>query len=196
MRDHHKQARRVLRLEATGARGSLSGVALAAMSAVACARVTALPMFASAERVAVYSPVGCEVDPFGVVDVARRQGKSVYYPRMSADGLDFLEAGPDSLVAGRFGISEPVTGDMLSSHREGTLFVVPGLVFDLRGARLGRGGGWYDRALSHLPAASRVGLAYEFQVVPRLPESPRDVPMHAVVTECRVVEMVCSGLAH
>jgi 5-formyltetrahydrofolate cyclo-ligase len=75
--------------------------------------------------------------------------------------------------------------------------VVPGVAFDLRGARLGRGRGWYDRALARYPAGTRLGLAYEFQVVPALPEAPWDVRMHALVTEARLIgEAAGASRAH
>jgi len=68
------------------------------------------------------------------------------------------------------------------------LFLVPGVAFDARGVRLGRGIGWYDRALERHPRSIRVGLAYGFQVVSRLPEAPWDVRMHAIVTEAGLID--------
>ena len=67
------------------------------------------------------------------------------------------------------------------------MFLVPGVAFTPCGVRLGRGVGWYDRALGRHPRGIRIGLAYGFQVVPRLPEAPWDVRMHAVVTESRSI---------
>ena len=64
---------------------------------------------------------------------------------------------------------------------------MPGLAFDARGVRLGRGAGCYDRGLARHPHAARIGLAYEMQVVPALPEAAWDVRMDAVVTEARVL---------
>src|SRR5262249_62364793 len=67
------------------------------------------------------------------------------------------------------------------------LFLVPGLGFDPGGTRLGRGGGHYDRALAHHPAALRIGLARETQILSSLPRDPWDQPMDAVVTERRIL---------
>ncbi len=64
---------------------------------------------------------------------------------------------------------------------------MPGVAFDVRGRRLGRGGGWYDRTLAPFDVAWRLGLAFDFQVVPALPAEPWDVGMHAIVTERRVL---------
>lgn len=69
-----------------------------------------------------------------------------------------------------------------------TAVVVPGLAFDERGHRLGRGGGVYDRFLGSLPGSVlRIGITPEALVAPELPTEPHDVPMHWVVTERRVI---------
>ena len=73
------------------------------------------------------------------------------------------------------------------------MLFVPGLAFDLEGNRLGRGGGWYDRVLAGLgKAVKRVGLAYEFQIMERLPVEAWDQKVHQIVTEKRVVD--CGNL--
>lgn len=62
--------------------------------------------------------------------------------------------------------------------------LIPGSVFDRRGYRLGYGGGYYDRFLAlAAPQAMRIGLAFSFQVVARIPQLPHDVPMDVLVTE-------------
>jgi 5-formyltetrahydrofolate cyclo-ligase len=138
-------------------------------SAAVCARVLALPEFATAERVVTYGPIGREVDPSAVVAAAVTRGTPVYRPvraRIAFVGDDVLT---------------PEHGG------RGILFLVPGVAFDERGVRLGRGDGWYDRALAPFPAAWRLGLAFEFQMLPVVPASASDVPMHRVVTEERVL---------
>ena len=66
--------------------------------------------------------------------------------------------------------------------------IVPGLAFDRRGHRLGRGAGVYDRFLATLaPHTLRIGVIPDAQLVDALPTEPHDVPMHLVVTEKRVI---------
>ncbi|MCC6764810.1 MAG: 5-formyltetrahydrofolate cyclo-ligase [Deltaproteobacteria bacterium] len=68
--------------------------------------------------------------------------------------------------------------------------IVPGVGFDRRGTRLGRGGGFYDRALADLRAAgaiTAIGLAYELQIVEDLPRDAWDEAVDIVVSEARVV---------
>jgi 5-formyltetrahydrofolate cyclo-ligase len=68
------------------------------------------------------------------------------------------------------------------------LIVVPGLVFDGQGYRLGYGRGYYDRFLFSLSRkVPSAGLAFDFQVVPALPVSPRDFPLDLIITDKRII---------
>jgi 5-formyltetrahydrofolate cyclo-ligase len=145
-----------------------------------------LEVFAAVRHVALYAPLLGEPSAVAVEAVAAVGGKCVYYPRVTGDRLEFVAASAEALRPGRFGIPEPGTGPTLPTD-EPVLMVVPGLGFDLQGTRIGRGGGFYDRTLTSHPWAFRCGLAYEFQLLPRLPEAPWDVCMHSVVTDARVV---------
>src|SRR5206468_9474683 len=85
------------------------------------------------------------------------------------------------------GTGAPGAADLPSGSLDGVLFVVPGVAFDRRGVRLGRGFGWYDRALAEHGRGARIGLGCDFQIVAELPEAPWDIRMHAVVSEARVI---------
>jgi 5-formyltetrahydrofolate cyclo-ligase len=68
------------------------------------------------------------------------------------------------------------------SLAEADLVVVPGLAFTRCGKRLGRGGGFYDRALADLPkTVKRLGICFEFQVVEDLPTEPHDAPLDGLL---------------
>lgn len=184
MGEDHEQTKRLLRRELQEARRRLRGSAQA-MSSAACLRLAGLAEFFGARHVVLYAPIDGEVDPGGVAAAAA--DRAVYYPRTDGGRLEVLEAEASALVPGRFGIPEPTSGAPLREGTRDAVFVVPGLAFDLEGVRLGRGGGWYDRVLARYPEAVRVGLAYEFQVLPRLPAASWDVRMDALVTEARVL---------
>jgi 5-formyltetrahydrofolate cyclo-ligase len=118
-------------------------------------------------------------------------GARLFYPRVTGNRtLAFyrhLEG--DGWETGPYGIAEPSNpsgdGPRLSGW---DVVVVPGLAFDLRGNRLGRGFGYYDRFLGGLPeSVPRVGLACAGQLVPEVPVDAWDVPVHALVTEERVI---------
>ena len=80
---------------------------------------------------------------------------------------------------GRFGILEPTGERRLAGQDQEELVVfVPGVAFDLRGNRLGRGKGWYDRLIKKLGQAILVALAYDFQIVDEVPAEEWDQRVH------------------
>ena len=99
----------------------------------------------------------------------------------------------ENLVRGRYGLLEPGTECEVFAVEALDLLFVPGLAFDMRGGRLGRGGGYYDRALTALRSeASRpavFGLAHDWQVVEDVPVGELDWRVDGVVTERRVLRV-------
>ena len=97
--------------------------------------------------------------------------------------LEFAIAAVSELSPGRYGVPTPPASSPGQPLGDGVLWLIPGLAFDRRGARLGRGGGSYDRALAVASGAYPVGLAYAFQVVSRVPVEPHDLPVRALLSE-------------
>jgi 5-formyltetrahydrofolate cyclo-ligase len=100
------------------------------------------------------------------------------------------------LVPGYNGILEPslnIVAERKVNPRSIDIVVLPGSAFDRRGARLGYGGGFYDRFLAQeiLPSALRVALAFEIQIQEEVPQQPHDMPVDFVVTEQGVI--VCNS---
>ena len=85
------------------------------------------------------------------------------------------------LVAGPMGILEPALegeGAVTGAEGDVAVWIVPGLAFSRSGARLGYGGGWYDRFLAKSdPSSISLGVAYPFQIVDDLPLEPHDLPL-------------------
>ncbi len=179
--------KRRLRQRLLADRRALSAADVARLSAAVCTRVAALPAFTAARRLVAYAPIDGEVDPAGLVALARATRKPVYYPRRTETGLDFVAAAPETLVASPRRPPEPSSGAILAPGSVGVVFLVPGVAFDVTGGRRGRGVGAYDRALAVHAGAVRIGLAYEFQVVDALPQAVWDARMDAVVTELRLL---------
>lgn len=128
----------------------------------------------AATRVAAYVPVGSEPG------VAPRPGWLL--PVLLADNdLDWAVY-DGRLAPGRHGLSEPV-GDRLGADAVGScdLVLVPALLVDRLGHRLGRGGGSYDRALGRATGLT-VALVHDDEVVDALPSEPHDVLVQAVAT--------------
>lgn len=155
-------------------------------------RVLDFPPYLKARTVALYSPIHNEVATEDIRDHALMAGKGLFYPRLTeAEGIDLVRVrSPEEMASGRFGILEPKGQETLGSDNEKNLIVfVPGAAFDLVGNRLGRGKGWYDRVLGRVGAqATSVALAYEFQLIERVPTESWDQKVRFIVTERRVID--------
>jgi 5-formyltetrahydrofolate cyclo-ligase len=134
---------------------------------------------------ALYAAKGSEVATARIDAVARARGWLIAYPRVVGDAtaLAFHEAKPHELVPARFGLSEPSGDAPRVELADIAAFVVPGLAFDRAGGRLGWGRGHYDATLAAAPAAMRIGLAFECQLVEQTPREPHDVILHYIITE-------------
>jgi 5-formyltetrahydrofolate cyclo-ligase len=161
-------------------------------------RLFGLPEFAKAKTIAFYvaKKGSGEVETEGMIKESLVAGKRVLVPVVdkAARKILFSELRDydSELAPGAFGILEPKPScRRLVSIRESDLVIVPALAFDLKGHRLGHGGGYYDRLLRELasakPSTPFVGLAYEMQVVDSLPKTLWDVPVNILVTEKRVL---------
>ena len=182
--------KRLLREQTVTARARLSPGERATRSHAIADRVVLLDGFRRASIVALYVPVGAEVDTGELAHRAAAAGKTLVWPR-SVPGsrrMVFASCSPGEMVPGPLGAPEPPAWAPAVPPGSIDLFVVPGLAFDPAGGRLGRGGGHYDATLAALPpGAPRVGLAFEAQLVPEVPREPHDVALDAVVTEERVL---------
>ena len=188
------ERRDLLRQAALAQRNSLSKSDVHVWSQRIQARALELACYRSAQAVALYSPIQNEVDTGILLDHALSSGKRVYLPRWAEQGFSFARMRSRSdLVAGRYGILEPI-GDagVSDADRQDLVVFVPGVVFDSRGNRLGRGRGVYDRLLGQFNISDwGVGLAYECQIIEAVPAQPWDRTMHFVVTEISTID--CSA---
>ena len=162
-----------------------------AKSMAACKRLLATEEFQQAQVVMIYLSIPGEVD---ITPIALRgwQGqKLIAAPRMSWDRRHMIPMQIHSLDAGMEtrvnGIREPADAEPVAVD-ELDLVIVPALMFDRSGNRLGRGAGFYDRFLASPQFnGSAMGLAFSDQVVDEVPVSDNDVPVHVLVTEEEVM---------
>ena len=134
--------------------------------------------------IAGYLPIHGEVDPTGAMRVLSRDN-SVCVPVVMGPGapLRFREWRPGCAVEpGPFGVPVPVDG----GWRIPDVLIVPLVGFDASCARLGYGGGYYDRTLSGMGQTRTFGLAVDAQRADALPVGANDVRLDEVVTETRV----------
>jgi 5-formyltetrahydrofolate cyclo-ligase len=179
-----------LRRDMLARRAALAPDAVARASQAAAERIMALPAYREAREILAYLPVRNELDAGLVAGRALNDGKRLLLPRCRAGAPGLLDLGCVRCLSevrpGRYGILEPPQQACQPPETFAPdLILVPGLAFDVRGNRLGFGGGYYDRLLA-LPTADSaftVGLGYAFQLVLSLPAAPWDRPVNAVVTD-------------
>ncbi len=173
-------------------RRSLSLADVRALSQRIAERLIMMPQFVRADSLVLYNANDHEVETDLLWQAAIQQGKSVYYPRISADraSLEFIRRRPDdTLIPGTFGILSPSGDELLTGLQPTDVVLTPGVGFDEKGHRLGRGKGYYDRAFRGvLSGAVRIAPAYELQIVPTIPAGPADEQVDWIVTEKRKME--------
>jgi 5-formyltetrahydrofolate cyclo-ligase len=156
-------------------------------SARICEAIASSAEWLGARTVAIFAPQPREPD----VEMlwSRGSGRSFAYPRVEEGRLDLYRV--DSiyeLLPGAFGVREPAAHAMHTVSPDSLdLILVPGVAFSADGARLGRGGGYYDRLLASLPAHTcKMGVCFDSQVLPGLPIEPHDQHVDFIATESGV----------
>ena len=144
--------------------------------------------FKRAGNLMTYVAMKDEVETRGLILKALAVGKNVFVPRlqpkkgkMVAVRIERLEG---KLKKGTYGILEPgMNRYRVADPGQLQLAVVPGLGFTRKGARIGRGGGYFDRFLRQARQAEKIGLAFREQIQSRVPMEPRDVRLDRVITD-------------
>ena len=165
-------------------RRELTEAEIRAASTSAAMRIAYVPEFSKAELLLSYKPSKNEIDPYEIDLIAHREGKRVAYPLCIDDGglRLFVPKTPDAFTVGKYGILEP---DISMSDEvfpeELDLVIAPGIAFDNTCARLGQGGGYYDRLLKKTRAYT-VGIGYDFQIMADIPIDAYDRALDCVIT--------------
>lgn len=143
--------------------------------------------FITADNILIYADCNGEVMTDKIINTALLQGKAVFCPvSLPAFNLAFYRIfSMNDLLPGMYGIREPLqldnlelTDDMIT---ERTLCIVPGVIFDMSGNRMGYGKGYYDRFFAKHNIQKRIGIAYDFQIVQEIPAKEHDIKMTEVI---------------
>ena len=141
-------------------------------------------VFRKAKIVMFYIAFGGEVNTEEMIKEAKKIGKLICVPICRKDKETMQPAmlvDHAKLKKGPYGIWEPVA-ETLVKLKDLDLIVVPGLAFDKKGNRLGRGKGYYDRFLSNLSDKTpTIGLAFDFQILPRVPTTACDISVKKII---------------
>lgn len=163
--------------------------------------ILSLPSFQSAETILLYiKAFPEEIDVSPLAEHALQASKRLICPRVDRRArrlvLHEIRDPRMDLEPGTLGIREPRAGCPLIAPDEVDWVLVPGVAFDVRRNRLGRGGGHYDRLLPLLrPGVETWAAAFDGQVYESLPVEPHDIPVYGLVTESRKFQRDAPGSA-
>jgi 5-formyltetrahydrofolate cyclo-ligase len=185
------QTKKLTRAEALARRDALSDVLRAEKSVAIARSFLGCAPFQKARCVFIYVSVRSEVDTRLILNSALEQQKKVCVPLIDMQKKEMsareIHDPARDLHPGILGIPEP---DRETSEAilwgEIDLAIIPGLAFTEQGHRIGYGGGFYDRFLSAF-AGEALALAFEEQIVAKLPCGPHDAAVHSIITEKRVI---------
>ena len=162
-------------------------------------RYLELDSYKEAGIIFVYSAMAKEIPTQGIIHTALNDGKKVALPKIrtgvkAGAKMDFVFINKDTEYKnGVYGILEPVSNEFIDvkdidGHIE---MLIPGLSFDLKGRRIGYGGGYYDRYLTKCPKDKFhiTALACEYQIFESLPFNENDKTVNLIVTENRCIEI-------
>jgi len=183
-----------IRKEMRARRKALSPAAKARASAVVCEKI--LLRNDVRNVCAVYLSSSDEIDLTEAIRGLLARGVVVVAPRWNGETYELAKLkglGGEDLREGPMGILEPKESEIVSP-KEVAAWLVPGLAFTRDGARLGYGGGWYDRLMADADTkAVKLGVAHAFQVVESLPREAHDVRLDGVVADDRAEGCLPNG---
>jgi 5-formyltetrahydrofolate cyclo-ligase len=174
----------------------ISGSELTERSGRIAERLVGTREWTDARAILCFLSMPNEVETAAIVEAARAAGKTVGVPRIEDGEISFRILPPEGGVLPRDNWGIPVpdpSWPALDLARAGRVLVVtPGLAFDLRCRRLGRGGGYYDGFLRKVrgrgsPSVRALGVCLSEQIVPEVPTDDHDEELDGVVTDRELI---------
>lgn len=142
-------------------------------------------IFQDAQTIFIYNSL---MDEVSTIDFIERwhNTKDFYLPVVENNDLVFRKYHPSTTFSkSSLGIQEPI-GDNFTDFNKVDLIVVPGIAFDRKMNRMGRGKGYYDRFLTKI-SATKVGICFDFQLLDEIPADERDVKMDYLISENELI---------
>ena len=183
-------AKTELRVQMLNAVSNLPSEVRSAAATKICAQVAENPAIADAQCVLGFAPLGSEPDITPLLEALRAGGTAIALPRASAQTgqmeLVQLTEPIAALPKDTMGVRVPASGANIPPEQV-EVALIPGVAFDERGNRLGRGGGFYDRFLASASALNTIGICFDLQLLEQVPAEAHDIRVHHVSTEQRIL---------
>ena len=145
-----------------------------------------------AENYMCYVSIRSEVRTVEVIKQLIEENKNISVPVCIPETTQLFASQifrMEELAPSQFGLLEPKSDFMRPIEPEKLeIVLVPGLAFDRKGNRLGYGKGYYDGFLTKVsPRTLKIGLAYSFQIVEKVPIDSLDIPLDIIITEKEII---------
>jgi 5-formyltetrahydrofolate cyclo-ligase len=157
-------------------------------SAIISNRLFSEKCWSEANTIGLTISIGKEVETKQIIQLAWEEGKQVVIPRTiwKTKEMEFRQINHfNELQENSYGLFEPHLDKTNPIKPENIdLLIVPGLCFDIRGYRIGYGGGFYDRFLKSFEGHT-LSLAFDFQCITWVPTEKYDLPVKQIITNER-----------
>ena len=157
--------------------------------------------YRNSQNIMFYVATRSEVQTEEMIKTSIKMGKNIFVPIILTEYTNLAPSKiidfDNELEKGKKGILEPKREYYrLFPPEDIDLIIIPGVAFDLSGNRIGRGFGYYDNFLRKVYSSAKIiALAFEMQIVKKIPNDKNDIPVHKIITEKRIINSV-QRIAH
>ena len=185
----NREDKRILRNKVLSIRNSLDKVVKKSMDQEIFNKLITSDLYKEANSIFIYLSFGSEIETKNIINKAIEDKKKVYIPKIYKEDKSMkairLKSYND-LKENSMGILEPIDDSNYINKNDIDLILVPGVVFDFNGNRIGYGGGYYDRYLKDIKEIrNKLVLAYDFQIVDLIKPESHDVVFDYIITNTK-----------
>ena len=193
-----KEQKTKIRKEIIQRRNAIAPPDMIAHSKRICNLIMAESRYLKAKDILLYMSYSSEVKTDLLFETALKEGKNVYFPKITNDEMDFYKVTSfTDFATGYKGISEPFCCEQSyhKSDSNSAIIIVPGCVFGRDGYRIGYGKGYYDRFLARYPGLYKIGICYSVQMIDSCPCDSYDIQMDEIICEKEILTKSGKGEA-
>lgn len=170
-------------------RDALSEIEIKTKSKQILNRIFEMKEFEQAQTVFAYMSINSEVDMSELIRRCWELNKIVCMPKTITKTKEmhfYAIKSFENLRKSNYGIMEPYEGEIITPDDK-TMVVVPGVAFDYNMARIGYGGGYYDRFLAKYSPMAKIGVCFLSQMADKLEIDANDVCVDKIITESHII---------
>ena len=188
----NKEDKKILRNKVLSIRNSLDKIVKESMDQEIYNKLITSDLYKKSNNIFVYLSFGSEIETKNIINKAIEDKKKVYIPKIYKEDKSMkairLKSFND-LKENSMGILEPIDDSNYINKKDIDLILVPGVVFDFNGNRIGYGGGYYDRYLKDIKEIrNKLVLAYDFQIIDSINPEYHDVVFDYIITNTQFIK--------